>query len=156
MFERHSVQISSFSLWERMCFYLARIFLALTVKIYWKLHLIMATPVGNLTVDEANAEFGKLVDQITAIDEKLKSGEFGEDTSAPFIAKVQELASLFARISQLCQRLNLPMPKHLWRMPYFKHWRGEFFKQNVPSQSSCSFILVCKNWVDRRLAGKAP
>ena len=34
----------------------------------------MATPVGNLTVDEANAEFGKLVNQITAIDEKLKSG----------------------------------------------------------------------------------
>ena len=81
----------------------------------------MATPVGNLTVNEANAEFGKLVDQITAINEKLKSGEFGEATSAPFIAKVQELASLFARISPLCQRLNLPMPKHLWWMPYFKH-----------------------------------
>ena len=81
----------------------------------------MATLVGNLTVDEANAEFGNLVDQITAIDEKLKSGKFGEATSAPFIAKVQELASLFAHISQLCQRLNLLMPKHLWRMPYFKH-----------------------------------
>ena len=81
----------------------------------------MATPVSNLTVNEANAEFGKLVNQITAIDEKLKSGEFGEAISALFIAKVQELASLFARISQLCQWLNLPMPKHLWRMPYFKH-----------------------------------
>ena len=81
----------------------------------------MATPVVNLTVDEANAEFGKLVDHITAIDEKLKSGEFGEATSAPFIAKVQELASLFACISQLCQQLNLPMPKRLWQMPYFKH-----------------------------------
>ena len=81
----------------------------------------MTTPVGNLTVNEANAEFGKLVDQITAINEKLKSGEFGEATSAPFIAKVQELASLFARISQLCQWLNLLMPKRLWRMPYFKH-----------------------------------
>ena len=81
----------------------------------------MATPVGNLTVDEAHAEFGKLIDQITAIDEKLKIGEFGEATSAPFIAKVQELASLFAHISQLCQRLNIPMPKQLWWMPYFKH-----------------------------------
>ena len=81
----------------------------------------MATLVGNLTVDEANAEFGKLVDQITVIDEKLKSGELGEATSAPFIAKVQELASLFAHISQLCQWLNLPMPKRLWQMPYFKH-----------------------------------
>ena len=81
----------------------------------------MATPVGNLTVDEAQAEFSKLIDQITAIDEKLKLGEFGEATSAPFIAKVQELASLFAHISQLCQRLNIPMPKQLWWMPYFKH-----------------------------------
>ena len=81
----------------------------------------MATPVGNLTVNEAHAEFSKLVDQITAIDEKLQSGEFGEATSGPFIVKVQELASLFARISQLCQWLNIPMPKHLWWMPYFKH-----------------------------------
>ena len=81
----------------------------------------MATPVSNLTVNEGNAEFSKLVDQITAINEKLKSGEFGKATSAPFIAKVQELASLFACISQLCQWLNLPMPKHLWWMPYFKH-----------------------------------
>ena len=86
----------------------------------------MATPVGNLTVDEAHTEFSKLIDQITAINEKLKLGEFGEATSAPFIIKVQELASLFARISQLCQRLNIPMPKQLWRMPYFKHWSGNF------------------------------
>ena len=81
----------------------------------------MATLVGNLTVDEAHTEFSKLIDQITAIDEKLKSGKFGEATSAPFITKVQELASLFAGISQLCQRLNIPMPKCLWRMPYFEH-----------------------------------
>ena len=81
----------------------------------------MATPVGNLTVDEAHTEFSKLVDQITAIDEKLQSGKFGEATSGPFIVKVQELASLFARISQLCQWLNIPMPKRLWQMPYFKH-----------------------------------
>ena len=59
----------------------------------------MVTPVSNVTVDEAHAEFSKLVDQITTIDEKLQSGEFGEATSAPFIAKVQELASLFAHIS---------------------------------------------------------
>ena len=81
----------------------------------------MATPVGNLTVNEAHAEFSELVDQITTIDEKLQSSEFGEATSGPFIVKVQEVASLFARISQLCQRLNIPMPKCLWQMPYFKH-----------------------------------
>ena len=81
----------------------------------------MATPAGNLTRNEAHAEFSKLVDQITAIDEKLQSGKFGEATSAPFIMKVQELASLFACISQLCQQLNIPMPKCLWQMPYFKH-----------------------------------
>ena len=81
----------------------------------------MTTPVGNLTHDEAHAEFSKLVEQITAIDEKLQSGKFGEATSAPFIAKVQELASLFACIGPLCQQLNIPKPKHLWWMPYFKH-----------------------------------
>ena len=81
----------------------------------------MATLVSNLTVDEAHTEFSKLVDQITAINEKLQSGEFGLATSAPFIVKVQELARLFARVSQLCRRLNISMQKCLWRMPYFRH-----------------------------------
>ena len=53
----------------------------------------MATLVSNLTLNEAHAEFSKLIDQITAIDEKLKLGKFGEATSALSIAKVQELAS---------------------------------------------------------------
>ena len=48
----------------------------------------MATPVGNVTFDEAHAEFSKLVDQITTIDEKLQSGKFGEATSAPFMPPV--------------------------------------------------------------------
>ena len=121
LFGRRSGQFCSFSLWERTCFYLARIFGALTLEIDSKLVLIMATPVGNLTVNEAHAEFSKLVDQITAIDEKLQSGEFSEATSGPFIIKVQELASLFVHISQLCQWLNILMPKRLWQMPYFKH-----------------------------------
>ena len=53
----------------------AHIFRALTLKIVSNLLLIMATPVCNLTVDEAHAEFSKLVDQITTMDEKLQSGE---------------------------------------------------------------------------------
>ena len=81
----------------------------------------MATPVGNLTTDEATTEFSKLVDRITAIDQELQSGEYGEAGSVPFIAKVQELATLFACVSQICRWLNLSMPKQLWWMPYFKH-----------------------------------
>ena len=38
----------------------------------------MATPAGNLTRDEAHAEFSKLVEWITNIDEELQSGNFGK------------------------------------------------------------------------------
>ena len=81
----------------------------------------MATPAGNLTRDEAHAEFSKLVERITNIDEELQSGNFGKPGCATFDQKVHELAVMFARVSQLCKRLNLHMPKRLWRMPYFKH-----------------------------------
>ena len=81
----------------------------------------MATPVDNLTVSEAHDEFGKLTDLIAAKNEELLSGEYGEATGDKFIAKVQELSQLYARMSQLCRRLNLLWPKNLWRPPYFKH-----------------------------------
>ena len=102
----------------------------------------MATPVGNLTVDEAHTEFSELVDQIIAIDEKPQSGEFGAATSAPFLMKVQELAPLFAHMCQLCKWLNILMPKCLWQMSYFKHWSKQFLEPNLDSQSSCSFIVL--------------
>ena len=36
-------------------------------------------------------------------------------------AKMRELAVLFARMSQLCQRLGLSILAHLHRPPFFKH-----------------------------------
>ena len=81
----------------------------------------MATPVNELTVQEAHAEFGKLIDRIAAIDEKLVSGECGGATSETFVSKIHQLAPLYARISQLCQKLNIPWPQKLWRPPHFKH-----------------------------------
>ena len=81
----------------------------------------MVTPINNLTVDEAHAEFSKLTDLIAAKNEELLSGEYGEATGQKFISKVQELSPLYAHMSQLCRCLNLPWPKNLWRPPYFKH-----------------------------------
>ena len=81
----------------------------------------MSTPVNNLTRDEAHAEFSKLTDLIATKNEELLSGEFGEATGDKFIAKVQELSPLYARMSQLCHWLNLPWPTELWWPPYFKH-----------------------------------
>ena len=81
----------------------------------------MATPVNNLTCDEAHAEFGKLMNTIATKHEELLSGKFGEVTGDKFTAKVQELSPLYAWMSELCKRLNLPWPKNLWWPPYFKH-----------------------------------
>ena len=85
--------------------------------------LIMANPipVGQLTVAQAHQEFTKLVDQISAKFVQLDSGEFGAVGTPAFNAKMHELAVLFARMSQLCQRLGLPIPAHLHRPPFFKH-----------------------------------
>ena len=82
---------------------------------------VMATPVSNVTNDEAHTEFSKLVEWITKLDQELQSGKFGNAGCETFNQKVHELAVLFSRVSQLCKRLNIPMPKALWRMPYFKH-----------------------------------
>ena len=83
--------------------------------------MIMATLVSNLTVAEAHHEFGKLIGHIATKNEELMSGKYGEAGSPDFIAKVQELAPLYARLCQLCKKLNLPWPQDLWRPPFFKH-----------------------------------
>ena len=66
-------------------------------------------PVGQLTMAQAHQEFTKLVDQISAKFGQLDSGEFGAVGTPAFDAKMHELAVLFARMNQLCQRLNLPI-----------------------------------------------
>ena len=78
-------------------------------------------PVGQLTVAQANQEFTKLVDQISAKFVQLDSGKFGAVGTLAFDAKMRELAVLFACMSQLCQRLGLSIPAHLHQPPFFKH-----------------------------------
>ena len=78
-------------------------------------------PANQLTVAQAHQEFTKLVDQISAKFVQLDSGEFGAVGTPAFDAKMHELAVLFARMSQLCSRLGLPIPAHLHRPPFFKH-----------------------------------
>ena len=74
----------------------------------------MPKPVSLLTVQEAHKEYSSLTDQIRAKYEQLDSGEFGSPGTPAFDAEACELANLLARVSQLCQRLNLPMPKELY------------------------------------------
>ena len=67
---------------------------------HYKLNLfivIMSVPVSNFTVEEAHKEF-----------------------------KSTELVVLLACMSQLCQRLNLPMPAQFHRPLFFKHRRALF------------------------------
>ena len=74
-----------------------------------------------LTVHETHKEYNSLVNQIWAKYEQLDSGKFGAVGTPAFNAEACELANLFAHMSQLCQRLNLPMPKELHRPMFFKH-----------------------------------
>ena len=81
----------------------------------------MSIPVSQLTVEQAHKEFNSLADKIAAKYEQLESGEFGAAGTPAFNAKSGELASLFAHISQICQRLNLPVSAQLHRLLFFKH-----------------------------------
>ena len=78
-------------------------------------------PVFLMTVQVAHKEYNSLTDQIRAKYEQLDSGKFGSPGTPAFDAKVCELANLLACVSQLCQKLNLPTPKELYRPTFFKH-----------------------------------
>ena len=77
-----------------------------------------------LTVQEAHKEYNSLMDQIQAKYEQLDSGKFWAVGTPAFNAEACELANLLACVSQLCQKLNLPHPKELYRSTLFKHCVG--------------------------------
>ena len=88
------------------------------------LHLdrsVMPKPVYLLTVQEAHKEYNSLTNQIQAKYEQLDSGEFEAVGTPAFNVEAYKLANLLACVSQLCQRLNLPTPKELYRFTFFKH-----------------------------------
>ena len=76
-----------------------------------------------LTVQETHKEYKSLTDQIRAKYEQLNSGKYGAVGTTVFNAEACELANLLTGVSQLCQKLNLPTPKELYRPMFFKHWR---------------------------------
>ena len=81
----------------------------------------MPKPVYLLTMQEGHKEYNSLMDQIQAKYEQLDSGKFGAVCTPAFDAEAWKMANFFARMSQLYQRLNLPMPKELHRPTFFKH-----------------------------------
>ena len=81
----------------------------------------MPKPVYLMTVQEAKKEYNSLTDQMQAKYEQSDSGEFGTVNTPAFKAEACELANLLANVSQLCQKLNLPPPKELYRPTFFKH-----------------------------------
>ena len=74
-----------------------------------------------MTVQEAHKEYNSLTDQIQVKYEQLDSGEYGSVDTPAFKAGACELANLLARVSQLCQKLNLPPQKELYRTTVLKH-----------------------------------
>ena len=72
----------------------------------------ITVPVSQLTVEQAHEEFNSLADKIAAKYEQLDSSKFKAVGTPAFNAQSAKLASLFAHMSQLCQRLNLPKHKH--------------------------------------------
>ena len=81
----------------------------------------MPKPVFLMTVQEAHKECNSLTYQIWAKYEQLDSGEYGSVDTPAFKAEACELANLLAGVSKLCQKLNLPPPKELYRPMVFKH-----------------------------------
>ena len=112
--------------WVQMCFGFVLILSYLNCVYRPHQHYIMSTPVSQLTVEQTHKEFNSLPDKIAAKYEHLDSSKFGVVSTPGFNAKSAKLACLFPCMNQLCQRLNLPMPAQLHRLPFFKHWRALF------------------------------
>ena len=115
------------------------------IEITWS---VMPKPVYLLTVQEAHKEYNSLTDQIWTKYKQLDSGECGAVGAPAFNAEACELANLLACVSQLCQKLNLPTPKELYRPTLFKHWRL-FLDQNWYTRQAiwlgyggCSFFPI--------------
>ena len=64
----------------------------------------MSIALSQLIVEQAHKDFNSLADKIAAKYEQLDSGKFGAVSTPAFNAKSAKLASLFACMSQLCQR----------------------------------------------------
>ena len=106
----------------------------------------MSILVNHLTVEQAHKEFNSLADKITAKYEQLDNGKLGIVGTPGFNAKSAKLACFFAHMSQLCYRLNLPMPTQLHRLPFLKYWRALFgsrlCRQAVLLYGGCSFVPI--------------
>ena len=104
----------------------------------------MPKPVFLMTVQKAHKEYSSLTDQIRDKYEQLDSGEY--EAVGAFNAEACELANLLARVSQLCQKLNLPPPKELYRPTFFNHLT-HFSEQNYRQAvwlgcGGCRFIHI--------------
>ena len=82
---------------------------------------VMPKPVYLLTMQEAHKEYNFLTDEIQAKYKQLDSGSMGQLTPQHSKLKAVNWQILLARASQLCQKLNLPTPKELYRPMFFKH-----------------------------------
>ena len=81
----------------------------------------MPKPVFLMTVQGTHKEYNSLTDRIRAKYKQLDSGEFGSPGTPALDAEACELVNLLARVSQLCQKLNVSTPKELSRPTFFKH-----------------------------------
>ena len=94
---------------------------SINIQVTLKLQSVMSKPVYLLTLQEAHKEYNSLTDQIRAKYEQLDSGRYGAVGTPAFNTETCELANLLVCVSQLCQKLNLPPPKELYRPTFFKH-----------------------------------
>ena len=106
-----------------MCFWLCLYLEPLNTIYCINSSSVMPKPVYLMTVQEAHQEYTSLTDKIWAKYEQLDSGKFGSPGTTAFDAEACELANLLAHVSELCKKLNLPMPKELYRPIFFKHSR---------------------------------
>ena len=101
----------------------------------------MPKPVYLLTVQEVHKEHNSLTDQIWAKYEQLDSGEYGSVDTPVFKAEACELANLLARVSQLCQKLNLSLQRNSTGLQVLKMLSVLNYRQAVwLGCGGCSFV----------------
>ena len=106
----------------------------------------MPEQVHPLTVREADREYNTLTNQIWTKYYQLDSGEFRAVGTPAFNVEACKLANLLACVSQLCQKLNLPTPKKLYKPSSIEeHFSGQICivgRQSWLGYGVCSFVPI--------------
>ena len=113
----------------------------------------MSTPLNQFTVEQVHKEYNSLVDKIVAKYQQLDSSEFGAVGTPGFNTKSTKLASVFACMSQLCQKTEPANGHTTSQAAILQALKSTFSDQNIVSGSFRVWRMQLCSYTSVRITG---